>query len=73
MKSAGGLSHVAIRGMAHVGRLDPSRRLVLQILVPLVGYLVLKDRGPFIRSQTATVKAGQGQWYQYPMAIRFVS
>ncbi|MDN3496968.1 DUF4870 domain-containing protein [Planococcus sp. APC 4015] len=85
-------------------------------LVPLVGYLVLKDRGPFIRSHTATalnfqltiliaylvggvlsfaligipiliaaavvnlvfsiiaaVKAGQGQWYQYPIAIRFVS
>lgn len=88
----------------------------LNFLVPLIGYLVLKDRGPFIRSQTATalnfqltiliayvaggvlsivligipiliaaailnlvfsiiaaVKAGQGEWYQYPLAIRFVS
>lgn len=81
----------------------------------LIGYLVLKDRGPFIRSHTATalnfqltlliavavgsilsvvligipiliaaailaivlpivaaVKAGNGQWYTYPLTIRFV-
>lgn len=89
---------------------------LVSILVPLIGYLVLKDRGPFVRSQTATalnfqltlliayiagavltlviigifiliaaaivnivfaiiaaVKAGRGEWYQYPIAIRFVS
>lgn len=82
----------------------------------LVGYLVLKDRGPFIRAHTATalnfqitmtialivssilsiiligfllmaavgiviivfsiiaaVKANQGQFYSYPMTIKFVS
>ncbi|MCI0155495.1 DUF4870 domain-containing protein [Leifsonia shinshuensis] len=82
----------------------------------LVGYLVLKDRGPFIRSHTATalnfqitlfigyvvgwilsivgigliillavwvlnivfsiiaaIKANQGQFYTYPIAIKFVS
>ncbi len=75
----------------------------------LVGYLVLKDRGPFIRSHTATalnfqitlfigyvvgwilsivgigrvlnivfsiiaaIKANQGQFYTYPVAIKFVS
>ena len=82
----------------------------------LVGYLVLKDRGPFIREHTATalnfqitifiayficgllviigiglliglviwvlsivfsviaaVKANQGEYYTYPLAIRFVS
>lgn len=82
----------------------------------LVGYLVLKDRGPFIRSHTATalnfqitlfigyvvgwilsivgigllillavwvlnivfsiiaaIKANQGQYYTYPIAIKFVS
>ncbi|MFP3465256.1 DUF4870 domain-containing protein [Leifsonia sp. SIMBA_070] len=82
----------------------------------LVGYLVLKDRGPFVRSHTATalnfqitifiayvvggilsivvvgifiiiaawvlnivfsiiaaVKANQGEFYTYPIAIRFVS
>lgn len=82
----------------------------------LIGFLVLKDRGPFVRAHTATalnfqitvaiayavggmlsiigigfliiaavwvidlvfsiiaaVKANQGQWYTYPMAIPFVS
>lgn len=81
----------------------------------LIGYLVLKDRGPFVRAHTATalnfqltlliayiaggiltvvligipiliaagilaivfpiiaaVKAGNGQWYTYPLTIRFV-
>jgi uncharacterized protein len=82
----------------------------------LIGYLVLKDRGPFVRAHTATalnfqltlliayvvggilsivvvgifiifaayilnivfciiaaVKANRGEWYQYPMSIKFVS
>lgn len=82
----------------------------------LIGYLVLKDRGPFVRAHTATalnfqitifiayvvggilsivfvgifiiiaawvinivfsiiaaVKANQGEYYTYPVAIRFVS
>jgi len=82
----------------------------------LVGYLVLKDRGPFVRAHAATalnfqltmliaqvvagilwlvfigalltiavsivtlvfsiiaaVKANQGQWYTYPLSIKFVS
>lgn len=82
----------------------------------LIGYLVLKDRGPFVRSHTATalnfqitlfiayvigwitsfvgiglfillavfvvnivfsiiaaLKANQGQYYVYPIAIKFVS
>lgn len=82
----------------------------------LIGYLVLKDRGPFVREHTATalnfqitlfigyvvgwiltivgigfiillavwvlnivfsiiaaVKANQGQYYTYPIAIKFVS
>ncbi len=82
----------------------------------LIGYVVLKDRGPFIRSHAATalnfqltlliaylvagvltivligfillpvigvlalvfsivaaIKANQGEWYQYPLTIRFVS
>ena len=82
----------------------------------LIGYLVLKDRGPFVRAHTATalnfqitifiayvvggilsivvigifiviaawvldivfsiiaaVKANQGEYYTYPIAIRFVS
>ncbi|GIT79113.1 membrane protein [Leifsonia sp. LS1] len=82
----------------------------------LIGYLVLKDRGPFVRSHTATalnfqltvliayvvsgiltvvgiglilwaavwvvnivfsiiaaLKANQGQYYTYPIAIKFVS
>lgn len=81
----------------------------------LIGYLVLKDRGPFVRAHTATalnfqltlliayivggiltivligipiliaagiiaivfpiiaaVKAGNGQWYTYPLTITFV-
>jgi len=85
-------------------------------LPALVGYLVLKDRGPFVRAHTATalnfqltlliaevvgwltswliigfvivlavyvvkivfsiiaaVKANQGQWYTYPLAIKFLS
>ncbi|MFT4228898.1 MAG: DUF4870 domain-containing protein [Microbacterium sp.] len=85
-------------------------------IAALVGYLVMKDRGPFARAHTATalnfqltmliaaiagglltlvfigifvvivvvvlsivfpiiaaVKAGRGEWYQYPIAIRFVS
>ncbi|GAB3603524.1 DUF4870 domain-containing protein [Microbacterium aureliae] len=89
--------------------------LFFGFLAPLIGYLVLKDRGPFIRAHTATalnfqltlliayvvgsilaivfigililiaayvlglvlaivaaVKANQGQWYEYPAAIRFV-
>lgn len=84
-------------------------------LPPLIGYLVLKDRGPFVRAHMATalnfqitmaiamavgwvlsiigiglliilavyvvnivfsiiaaVKANQGQWYQYPVAIKFI-
>lgn len=90
--------------------------LLVSFLVPLIGYLVLKDRGPFIRAHTATalnfqltlliayvvgailsvviigifiilaawvlaivfaiiaaIKANQGEWYQYPLAIKFVS
>lgn len=86
------------------------------ILVPLLGYLILKDRGPFVRAHTAAalnfhltmllaavagmiltlvivgifiliavailavvlpiiaaVKANNGEWYAYPLAIRFVS
>ena len=82
----------------------------------LVGYLVMKDRGPFVRAHTATalnfqitmiiaevvgwvltivligvfiviavyilrivfsiiaaVRANQGEWYTYPLSIRFVS
>lgn len=85
-------------------------------LPALIGYLVLKDRGPFVRSHSSTalnfqltiliaevvgwltswlligffivfaayvvrivfsiiaaVKANQGQWYTYPLAIRFLS
>jgi len=85
-------------------------------LPALIGYLVLKDRGPFVRSHSSTalnfqltiliaevvgwltswlligffivfaayvvrivfsiiaaVKANQGQWYKYPLAITFVS
>ncbi|MEZ3161975.1 DUF4870 domain-containing protein [Microbacterium sp. BWT-B31] len=84
-------------------------------LSPLIGYLVLKDRGPFVRAHTMTalnfqitlviasvaggvlsfigvggllifaayvlnivfsiiaaVKANQGQWYSYPVAIPFI-
>jgi len=85
-------------------------------LPALIGYLVMKDRGPFVRSHSATalnfqltlliaevvgwltswlligffivfavyivrivfsiiaaVKANQGQWYKYPLAITFLS
>jgi uncharacterized Tic20 family protein len=90
--------------------------IFFNFLAALIGYLVLKDRGPFVRSHTATalnfqltmliaevvgwltswlligffivaavyivrlvfsiiaaVKANQGQWYQYPLSIKFVS
>lgn len=90
--------------------------LFFGFLAPLIGYLVVKDRGPFVRSHAATalnfqltlliayvvgsillivlvgffvliaayvlnivfcivaaVRANQGDWYQYPMSIRFVS
>lgn len=85
-------------------------------IAPLIGYLVLKDRGPFVRQHTATalnfqltlilgwiastiltfvligflaylavavlailfpilaaVAANRGEYYAYPVAIRFVS
>lgn len=85
-------------------------------LVALIAYLILKDRGPFVRSHTATelnfqltlliayvagvilalvvvgfiiiiaawvlsivlgiiaaIKANKGEYYQYPVAIKFVS
>ena len=90
--------------------------LFFGFLAPLIGYLVLKDRGPFVRSHSATalnfqltlliayvvggilsiviigifillaayilnivlcivaaVKANRGEWYQYPLSIKFVS
>lgn len=90
--------------------------LFFGFLAPLIGYLVLKDRGPFVRAHTATalnfqltllivmiaggilsivligflimfaayvlnivfciiaaVKANRGEWYRYPMAIRFLN
>ncbi|WP_228479373.1 DUF4870 domain-containing protein [Microbacterium atlanticum] len=90
--------------------------LFFGFLAPLVGYLVLKDRGPFVRAHTATalnfqltlliayvvgtvltfliigifiliaayilnivlcivaaVKANRGEWYTYPLTIRFLS
>ncbi len=96
--------------LVHIGS------LFFSVLVPLIGFLVLKDRGPFVRSHTAAalnfqlslliyaivggalaivlvgfvilfavavlnvvcsivaaVKASRGDWYQYPLAIRFVS
>ena len=89
--------------------------LFFGFLAPLIGYLVLKDRGPFVRSWSATalnfqltlliayvvggiltfvlvgflilfaayvlgivlaiiaaVKANRGEWWQYPLTIRFV-
>ena len=95
--------------LVHIGS------LFLNILAPLIGYLILRDRGPFVRSHTAAalnfqislliyalvgaalaivlvgfvilfaiavlnlvcsiiaaVKASRGEWYQYPLAIRFV-
>ena len=96
--------------LVHVGG------VFFNFLPALIGYLVLKDRGPFVRAQTATalnfqltlliaevvgwatswlligfviigaayvvrivfsiiaaVKANQGEWYTYPIAIKFVS
>ncbi|MFT4215133.1 MAG: DUF4870 domain-containing protein [Microbacterium sp.] len=96
--------------LVHVGG------IVLGVLSPLVGYLVLRDRGPFVRQHTAAalnfqltiliadlvgallvfvgvgvllifaisvvalvfsiiaaVKANRGEWYTYPLSIRFVS
>lgn len=96
--------------LVHIGS------LFFNFLVPLIGFLILKDRGPFVRSHTAAalnfqlslliysivggalaivlvgfvilfavavlnivcsiiaaVKASRGEWYQYPLAIRFVS
>ncbi|WP_431277208.1 DUF4870 domain-containing protein [Leifsonia poae] len=90
--------------------------ILFGFLPSLIGYLVLKDRGPFVRQHTATalnfqitlaiayvvgwiltivlvgfiilaavwavniifsiiaaVKANQGQYYTYPLAIKFVS
>ena len=90
--------------------------IFFNFLPALIGYLVLKDRGPFVRSHTATalnfqltlliayivggvlsivligffiifaayilniifciiaaIKANKGEWYQYPMSIKFVS
>nr|WP_169583773.1 DUF4870 domain-containing protein [Microbacterium sp. MF43] len=95
--------------LVHVGS------LFFNFLVPLIGFLILKDRGPFVRAHTAAalnfqvslliyalvggvltivlvgfvillaiavlnlvcsiiaaVKASRGEWYQYPLAIRFV-
>lgn len=95
--------------LVHVGG------IFFSFLPALIGYLVLKDRGPFVRSHSATalnfqitmiiaevvgwatswliigifiviaayalrlifsiiaaVKANQGQWYEYPLAIKFV-
>jgi uncharacterized protein len=89
--------------------------LFFGFLAPLIGYLVLKDRGPFVRAWSVTalnfqltlligyvvgwiltflligifiliavyvvgivfaiiaaVKANQGEWWQYPLTIRFV-
>jgi uncharacterized Tic20 family protein len=89
--------------------------LFFGFLAPLIGYLVLKDRGPFVRAWAATalnfqltlliayiagailvfvligfliliaagiislvfaivaaVKAYRGEWWQYPLTIRFV-
>ena len=90
--------------------------LFFGFLAPLIGYLVLKDRGPFVRAYAVTalnfqltlliayvvgsilsivvigifiliaayvlgivfaiiaaVKANRGEWYQYPLTIRFIS
>lgn len=95
--------------LVHIGS------LFFNILAPLIGFLILKDRGPFVRSHTAAalnfqlslliyaivgavltlvlvgflvliaiavlnlvcsiiaaVKASRGEWYQYPLTIRFV-
>jgi len=90
--------------------------LFFGFLAPLIGYLVFKDRGPFVRAHTATalnfqltlaiayivgsilsvvvvglfillaayvvnivfciiaaVKSNRGEWYEYPLTIRFLS
>lgn len=90
--------------------------LFFGFLAPLIGYLILKDRGPFVRAHTTTalnfqltlliayivgtiltfliigifiliaayvlniifcivaaVKANRGEWYTYPLTIKFVS
>ena len=89
--------------------------LFFGFIAPLIGYLVLKDRGPFVRAWSVTalnfqltlliayvvgwiltfvligifiliaagiislvfaiiaaVKANQGEWWEYPLTIRFV-
>lgn len=89
--------------------------IFFDVLAPLIGYLVLKDRGPFVREHTKTalnfqitlliaeivgailivvlvgflvlaavyvvkivfsivaaIKANQGQWYTYPVAVPFL-
>lgn len=89
--------------------------LFFGFLAPLIGFLVLKDRGPFVRAYSVTalnfqltlliayivgsilsvviigifillaayvlnivfciiaaVKANKGEWYEYPLTIRFV-
>jgi uncharacterized protein len=89
--------------------------LFFGFVAPLIGYFVLKDRGPFVRSYAVTalnfqltlliayivggililvivgifiliaagilglvlsivaaVKASRGEWYEYPLTIRFV-
>ena len=89
--------------------------LVFGFLSPLIGYLILKDRGPFVRAWSVTalnfqltlliafvvggltvvfivgifiliaasivglvftiiaaVKCGQGEWWEYPLTIRFI-
>lgn len=96
--------------LVHVGG------IFFSFIPALVGYLILKDRGPFVRAHTATalnfqitlaiayivgsilsiiiigfviiaaayvaniifsiiaaVRANQGQWYSYPLTIKFVS
>ncbi|MCT9819677.1 DUF4870 domain-containing protein [Microbacterium sp. W1N] len=96
--------------LVHVGG------IFFNFLPAVIGYLILKDRGPFVRAHTATalnfqitmvilevigwilsiiliglvlvgaayllrlifsiiaaVKANQGEWYTYPLAIKFVS
>ncbi|MGB4779497.1 DUF4870 domain-containing protein [Microbacterium sp.] len=96
--------------LVHVGG------IFFNFLPALIGYLVLKDRGPFVRAHTATalnfqltmliaqfvsavlwiaiigifltiaisivtlifsiiaaVQANKGEWYTYPLSIKFVS
>ncbi len=96
--------------LVHVGG------IFFNFLPALIGYLVLKDRGPFVRSHSSTalnfqltmliaevvgwilsiiiiglfivaaayilrlvfsiiaaIKANQGEWYTYPLSIKFVS